>query len=69
MVEELSGLGASVYMCTFDEAELQECLEKWKVKGLQVTGSVCDVSSRADREKLMKDVSCFFGAKLNILVS
>ncbi|XP_031402366.1 LOW QUALITY PROTEIN: tropinone reductase homolog At1g07450-like [Punica granatum] len=69
VVEELAGLGASVYTCTFTEAELQECLEKWKVKGLQVTGSVCDVSSRADREKLMKDVSSFFGAKLDILVN
>ncbi|PKI35255.1 hypothetical protein CRG98_044346 [Punica granatum] len=31
VVEELAGLGASVYTCTFTEAELQECLEKWKV--------------------------------------
>lgn len=69
VVEELAGLGASVYTCTFAEAELQECLDKWKAKGLQVAGSVCDVSSRAGREKLMDDVSRFFNSKLNILVS
>lgn len=58
-----------MYTCTFAEAELQECLDKWKAKGLQVAGSVCDVSSRAGREKLMDDVSRFFNSKLNILVS
>ncbi|KAK4791536.1 hypothetical protein SAY86_031949 [Trapa natans] len=69
VVEELAGLGASVYTCTFDEVELQECLDKWKANGLEVAGSVCDVTSRSEREKLMEDVSRFFNAKLNILVN
>ncbi|KAK4773672.1 hypothetical protein SAY87_028691 [Trapa incisa] len=58
-VEEVVGLDASVYTCTFDEAESGRPMG-------QVAGSVCDVSSRAEREKLMEDVSNFFNAKLNI---
>jgi len=38
-------------------------------KGFQVTTSVCDVSSRDQREKLMETVSSLFQGKLNILES
>ncbi|XAR50905.1 Tropinone reductase I [Bertholletia excelsa] len=34
-----------------------------------VTGCVCDVSSRGQREKLMETVSSVFSGKLNILVN
>ncbi|PKI35254.1 hypothetical protein CRG98_044345 [Punica granatum] len=51
------------------EPELNECLDHWKVKGFKVAGSVCDVSSRAEREILIKDVSSFFNSKLDILVN
>ncbi|CAN1805680.1 Tropinone reductase [Linum perenne] len=67
IVEELAGLGATVPTCSRDGACLQECLHEWKTKGFQVTGSVCDVSSRAERESLVKKVSSLFNGKLNIL--
>ncbi|KAL0708353.1 hypothetical protein Bca4012_074779 [Brassica carinata] len=38
------------------------------MKGFNVTGSVCDISSRADREKLMEAVSSPFYGTLNILL-
>ncbi|CAN1805676.1 Tropinone reductase homolog At5g06060 [Linum perenne] len=69
IVEELAGLGATVPTCSRDGACLQECLHEWKTKGFQVTGSVCDVSSRAERESLVKKVSSLFNGKLNILVN
>ncbi|KAI7980055.1 hypothetical protein LOK49_Contig207G00004 [Camellia lanceoleosa] len=46
-----------------------ECLLKWRGKGFKVTGSVCDVLSRSQREKLMENVSSIFAGKLNILVN
>lgn len=69
IVEELGGLGAKVYTCSRTEAELSECLSQWERKGLQVAGSVCDVSRRAEREELINKVSSQFNGKLNILVS
>ena len=68
-VEELAGLGATIHTCSRKETELNECLKDWKAKGFGVSGSVCDVSSRAQREKLMETVSSVFKGKLNILVS
>ncbi|KAK9176112.1 hypothetical protein WN944_028125 [Citrus x changshan-huyou] len=38
-------------------------------KGFKVTGSVCDVSSRIEREKLINQVSSLFDGKLNILIN
>ncbi|KAG5391126.1 hypothetical protein IGI04_032667 [Brassica rapa subsp. trilocularis] len=69
IVEELAGFGARVHTCARDQTLLDECLSEWKEKGFQVTGSVCDVSSRAQRDELMKTVSSLFSGKLNILVS
>ncbi|GAB4824447.1 hypothetical protein Ancab_007333 [Ancistrocladus abbreviatus] len=69
VVEELAGLGAIVHTCARNEAELSTCLTDWQSKGFQVTGSVIDVSSRAQREKLMATVSSLFHGKLNILVN
>ncbi|OAY76582.1 Tropinone reductase [Ananas comosus] len=58
VVEELLSFGAAVHTCTLDEAELRSCVEQWKGMGyLRVTGSVCDVSSREQREQLMKKVN------------
>ncbi|KAF2545556.1 hypothetical protein F2Q70_00023781 [Brassica cretica] len=51
-----------------DESQLNQCLQDWKMKGFNVTGSVCDISSRADREKLMEAVSSLLYGTLNILV-
>ncbi|XP_010510503.1 PREDICTED: tropinone reductase homolog At2g29150-like isoform X2 [Camelina sativa] len=69
VVEELSMLGARVHTCARDETQLQESLRKWQAKGFQVTASVCDVSSREQREKLMETVSSLFQGKLNIFVN
>lgn len=69
IVEELAGLGATVHTCARNEAELNACLLDWKAKGLPVTGSICDVSSRAQREKLMETTNSIFNGKLDILVN
>lgn len=69
VVEELAGLGATVYTCSRKEGELSERLKKWEAKGLRVTGSVCDLSVRDQREDLMRKVSSLFDGKLNILIN
>ena len=69
VVEELSILGARVHTCARNETQLQECVREWQAKGFEVTTSVCDVSSRDQREKLMENVASIFQGKLNILVS
>ena len=68
-MEELAGLGATVHTCSIDEAEVNECLKDWKSKDLPITASVCDVSSRPQREELIETVSSMFNGKLNFLVS
>ncbi|CAM8967098.1 unnamed protein product [Rhodiola kirilowii] len=69
VVAELAGLGAKVHTCSRNEAELNNCFKDWGGKGFVVTGSVCDVSVRPQREALLADVSSLFGGKLNILVN
>jgi Tropinone reductase 1 len=69
IVEELAGLGATVHTCCRNEAELNKCLHEWEAKGFQVTGSVCDLVSRPQREELINKVSDQYHGKLNILVS
>ncbi|XP_062210727.1 tropinone reductase homolog At5g06060-like isoform X1 [Phragmites australis] len=69
VVEELAALGAAVHTCSRKEAELGERLKEWEAKGFRVTGSVCDVSVREQRESLLRDVAGRFGSKLNILVN
>jgi Tropinone reductase 1 len=67
-VEELAGFGARVHTCSRNEEELNKCLKEWEAKGFVVTGSVCDASSRVQREKLIEEVGSVFHGKLNILV-
>ncbi|CAI9779063.1 unnamed protein product [Fraxinus pennsylvanica] len=69
IVEELAEHGAIVYTCSRKQNQLDECLEKWRSKGLKVAGSVCDVSSRVERQKLMESVAQYFDGKLSILVN
>ncbi|KAL8093486.1 tropinone reductase homolog At5g06060 [Apium graveolens] len=69
VVEELAELGASVYTCSRNEQELNQRLEEWKVKGFDVTGSVCDASFGTQREELFQRVSSCFGGKLHILIN
>ncbi|XP_021814292.1 tropinone reductase homolog At2g29290-like isoform X1 [Prunus avium] len=69
IVEELAGLGATIHTCARNEVELNDCLRQWGKKGFQVTGSVCDVVSRTQREELINKVSSLFDGKLNILIN
>uniref|UniRef100_M1A5U7 Tropinone reductase II n=1 Tax=Solanum tuberosum TaxID=4113 RepID=M1A5U7_SOLTU len=69
IVEELASLGASVYTCSRNQKELNECLTQWRSKGFKVEASVCDLSSRSEREEFIKTVANHFDGKLNILVS
>ncbi|KAM0862404.1 hypothetical protein ACQ4PT_045289 [Festuca glaucescens] len=69
VVEELAALGAAVHTCSRKEVELGERLKEWEAKGFRVTGSVCDVSVRDQRELLLRNVANRFGGKLDILVN
>ncbi|XP_044473735.1 tropinone reductase homolog [Mangifera indica] len=69
IVEELAGFGATVHTCSRNQTELDDRIQEWKNKGLKVSGSVCDVKVRTEREKLMETVSSIFDGKLNILVN
>ncbi|XP_074571132.1 noroxomaritidine/norcraugsodine reductase-like [Curcuma longa] len=69
IVEELARLGSAVHTCARNEADLEKCLQQWRDSKLNVTGSVCDVSSPSEREKLMATVKSQFDGKLNILVN
>ncbi|KAK1352752.1 tropinone reductase-like [Heracleum sosnowskyi] len=69
IVEELAGFGASIYTCSRSQKDIDKCLEEWKIKGFTVTGSVCDLKSRSEREQLMNSVASAFNRKLNILVN
>ncbi|XP_024969277.1 tropinone reductase homolog At5g06060-like [Cynara cardunculus var. scolymus] len=69
VVEELAELGAMVHTCSRNEVELNQRLQEWSAKGFTVTGSICDMSSRLQREQLMEKVSSLFDGKLNILIN
>ncbi|KAL5740546.1 hypothetical protein ACOSP7_029431 [Xanthoceras sorbifolium] len=69
IVEELAGFGAVVHTCCRKQTELDHCLQKWSSMGFAVTGSVCNLFYRDQREKLMENVSSVFQGKLNILVN
>lgn len=69
IVEELAEFGAAVHTCARSQTVLDQCLEEWKSKGFTVTGSICDLSSRQEREQLIETVSSLFQGKLNILVN
>ncbi|KAL0667402.1 hypothetical protein Bca4012_030106 [Brassica carinata] len=66
IVEELAGFGAKIHVCDISETLLNHSLSEWVKKGFQVSGSVCDVTSRPERENLMQKVSTLFNGKLNI---
>ncbi|KAG2331959.1 hypothetical protein Bca52824_003139 [Brassica carinata] len=69
IVEELASFGARIHVCDISETFLNRSLSEWKKKGFQVSGSVCDVTSRPERESLMQTVASLFDGKLNILVN
>ncbi|TXG58664.1 hypothetical protein EZV62_016493 [Acer yangbiense] len=69
IVEELAGFGAIVHTCSRNQTELNDRIQEWQSKGFEVSGSVCDLKIRAQRDKLMETVSSLFYGKLNILVN
>ncbi|KFK40195.1 hypothetical protein AALP_AA3G342400 [Arabis alpina] len=69
IVEELAGFGAKIHVCDLSKTLLDQSICEWGKKGFLVSGSVCDVSSRPERETLMQTVSAMFDGKLNILVN
>ncbi|XVF55213.1 hypothetical protein PTKIN_Ptkin06aG0018600 [Pterospermum kingtungense] len=69
IVEELAALGAVVHICSRNQTEIDERLQQWQSKGFKVSGSVCNLSSKEEREKLMETVSSVFDGKLNILIN
>ncbi|KAJ4778828.1 NAD(P)-binding Rossmann-fold superfamily protein [Rhynchospora pubera] len=69
IVEELARFGVAVHTCCRHEEELNIVLNQWKSMNLRVTGSICDVSNHAEREKLMDEVRTIFNGKLDIFVN
>ncbi|KAG6433808.1 hypothetical protein SASPL_105425 [Salvia splendens] len=69
IVEELAEFGATIYTCSRNGPELNERLKEWDAKGFKVKGSVCDLTSKTQREELIKNVSIEFDGKLNILIN
>lgn len=69
IVEELAEFGAAVHICARNQDDINKCLKEWKVKGFNVTGSVCDLQCSDQRTRLMEIVSSTFHGKLNILVN
>lgn len=57
-----------MHVCDVNEAELNQRLQTWQELHLPITGSICDVSSHAQRKNLMERISNIFDGKLNILV-
>uniref|UniRef100_A0A0E0BLR5 Uncharacterized protein n=1 Tax=Oryza glumipatula TaxID=40148 RepID=A0A0E0BLR5_9ORYZ len=69
IVEELAGFGARVHTCARNSAELEASRRRWEERGLRVTATVCDVSARGDRERLVAAAAGEFGGRLDILVN
>ncbi|CAO2825970.1 unnamed protein product [Amaranthus hypochondriacus] len=69
IVEELARLGSRVHTCARNQEELDICLLDWKAKGFEVSGSICDATSRPQRDSLIKTVDSTFHGRLDILVN
>ncbi|KAL5057926.1 hypothetical protein RYX36_029530 [Vicia faba] len=69
IVEELAEFRAAVHICSRNEDDINKCLEEWKRKRFNVTGSVCDILSHEQQKRLMETLSSIFHGKLNILVN
>ena len=54
IVEEFGCLGASVFTCSRNAAELETALTFWRVSGFLVDGVVADVSTPEGRETLLR---------------
>jgi len=61
IVHELGELGANIYTCGRDKANLSECLQEWEALGFSVKGCVCDVSTTSGRRKLINSFKKDYG--------
>ncbi|KAK4267968.1 hypothetical protein QN277_024681 [Acacia crassicarpa] len=66
---ELAEFGAVVHICARNQEDIDKCLKEWESRGFHVSGSVCDVQFRDQRESLMETVASVFHGKLNILIN
>ncbi|KAK4267963.1 hypothetical protein QN277_024678 [Acacia crassicarpa] len=66
---ELAEFGAVVHICARNQEDIDKCLKEWESRGFRVSGSVCDVQFRDQRESLMETVASIFHGKLNILIN
>ncbi|WZZ54689.1 hypothetical protein YC2023_054796 [Brassica napus] len=55
--EELASFGAKVHVCDISETLLNQSLSEWEKKGFKVSGSVCDVTSRPEKETLIQKMN------------
>lgn len=69
IVEELASFGASIYTCSRNKKDLDECLEKWQNEGYKVNGSICDLLLEDQRIELIQKATQHFNGKLDILVN
>jgi tropinone reductase I len=69
VVEELTALGARVFVCARNAVDVEEATSSLRSSGADVVGAVFDVSVRQQREALMQAVGAAFGGRLNILVN
>eukprot|EP00899_Mesostigma_viride_P013540 jgi/Mesvir1/22187/Mv18788-RA.1 len=63
IVEEFAALGARVFTGGRTEATLAECLATWADRGLDVGGTVADVSTLEGRQTLVAAASEHFGRR------
>lgn len=68
-VLELAALGAKVLTCSRKQEDIDDLVKDAKERGLDVQGLVADVSSKAGREGLLKEVSKAGQGRLDILVN
>lgn len=66
-VAELCGLGARVFFCARNQAEIDACLAEWTAQGFEVGACACDVAVASQRAALLAAASTFFGGKLSFL--
>ncbi|GIL92654.1 hypothetical protein Vretimale_19463 [Volvox reticuliferus] len=69
IVDEIGRLGAKVYICARSSEDVESRLAEWRAAGIDVRGIVCDVSDRAERQRLVERVAGEFDGKLDILIN
>ncbi|XP_039285450.1 dehydrogenase/reductase SDR family member 4 [Nilaparvata lugens] len=68
IAERLGKEGASVMISSRKQANVESAVGKLKNQGYKVSGLVCHVGKKEDREKLLAETECKFGG-IDILVS